>query len=63
MAAVSVSVDTLREGADLLSTQAVEVRYPSSLTDKEDALMALDVADAIRRAMREALGIGGEFTY
>lgn len=62
MAAVSVSVDTLREGADLLSTQAVEVRYPSSLTDKEDALMALDVADAIRRAMREALGIGGEFT-
>ena len=62
MAAEQVILDTLREGADLLSTQAVEVRYPSSLTDKEDALMALDVADAIRRAMREALGIGGEFT-
>lgn len=62
MAAVSVSVDTLREGANLLSTQAVEVRYPSIFTDKEDALKALEVADVPGRAMRQALGVGCEIT-
>ena len=62
LAAVNISVDTLRDGANMLSTQAVEVRYPGVSADKEDALLALGAAEAIRRAMREELGIAGETT-
>lgn len=47
----------LGEAANLLSSCAVEVRYPGRLSDREDAREALKAAEAIRSASRQVLGL------
>lgn len=52
-------IGTLRGHANVLVTQAVEVRYPGVSADRQDAEEALDATTAIRKAIRGWFGISG----
>lgn len=52
--------ETLRNELDLLTAQAVEVRYPGYSADRSDAQRALETARRVRALVRSSLGIASE---
>jgi len=49
--------ERLRDGLNALGNLAVEVRYPGASSSVEEAREALDTAEAVRAAVRLALGM------
>ena len=48
---------TLQNGLDSLTDRAVEVRYPGTAADREDARESIEIARELRCAARRAFGL------
>jgi len=47
----------LRQGLNALTSLGIEVRYPGTFADEEDATEALETARRVRAAVRASLGL------
>ena len=54
---IEPSWESLRQYAEPLTDLAVEVRYPGTCAEKDDALEAVECAARVRHNVRQALGL------